>query len=74
MIYEQNCYNINIKYFNNSIEVNIKNIPNDIIRFKIHEYVLQIFKLNRCDMIIKYYDKEFLIYNEYDLKSFFKKL
>ena len=28
---------------------------------------LEIFKLNKVDMIIKYYDQEFLIYNESDL-------
>ena len=26
MIYEQNCYNLNVKYFDNLIEINIKNI------------------------------------------------
>ena len=71
MIYEQDCY---VKYFDNLIEINIKNIPNKIIRFKIYEYVLEFFKLNKVDMIIKYYDQEFLIYNELDLKNVFKKL
>ena len=74
MIYEHNCYNLDVKYFDNLIEINIKNIPNKFIRFKIYEYVLEIFKLNKVDMIIKYYDKEFLIYNELDLKNVFKKL
>ena len=73
MIYEHNCYNLNVKYFDNLIEINIKNIPNKFIRFKIYEYVLEIFKLNKVDMIIKYYDQEFLIYNELDLKNVFKK-
>ena len=27
MIYEQNCYNLNVEYFDNLIEINIKNIP-----------------------------------------------
>ena len=72
MIYEQNCYNLNVKYFNNLIEITIKNIPNKSIRFKIYEYVLEIFKLNKVDMIIKYYDQKFLIYNELDLKNVFK--
>ena len=27
MIYEQNCYNLNVKYFDNLIEIDIKNIP-----------------------------------------------
>ena len=74
MIYEHDCYNLNVKYFDNLIEINIKNIPNKFIRFKIYEYVLEIFKLNKVDMIIKYYNQEFLIYNELDLKNFFKKL
>ena len=74
MIYEQNCYNLNVKYFDNVIEINIKNIPNKFIRFKIYEYVLEIFRLNKVDIIIKYYDQEFLIYNELDLKNVFKKL
>ena len=74
MIYEHNCYNLNVKYFDNLIEINIKNIPNKFIRFKIYEYVLEIFKLNKVDIIIKYYDQEFLVYNELDLKNVFKKL
>ena len=27
MIYEQNCYNLNVKYFDNLIEINIKIFP-----------------------------------------------
>ena len=74
MIYEHNCYNLDVKYFDNLIEITIKNIPNKFIRFKIYEYVLEIFKLNKVDIIIKYYDQEFLIYTEFDLKNVFKKL
>ena len=74
MIYEQNCYNLDVKYFDNLIEINIKNISNNFIRFKIYENVLEIFKLNKVDIIIKYYNQEFLIYNEIDLKNVFKKL
>ena len=74
MIYEQNCYNLNVKYFDNLIVITIKNIPNKFILFKIYEYILEIFKLNKVDIIIKYYDEEFLIYNELDLKNVFKKL
>ena len=59
MIYEHDCYNLNVKYFDNLIEINIKNIPNKFIRFKIYEYILEIFKLNKVDMIIKYFDEEF---------------
>ena len=74
MIYEHDCYNLNIKYFDNLIEITIKNIPNKFIRFKIYDYVLEIFKMNKVDMIIKYCNQEFLIYNELDLKNVFKKL
>ena len=63
MIYEQKCYNLN----DNLIEINIKNIPN---RFKIYDF----FKLYKCNILIKYYDQEFLIYSELDLKNVFKKL
>ena len=74
MIYEQNCYNINVEYFEHLIEIDIKNIPNKFIRFKIYENVLHLFILYKCNMLIKYYDQEFLIYNELDLKNVFKKL
>ena len=72
MIYEQSCYNLNIKYFDNLIEINIKNIPNKLIRFKIYENILHFFKLYKLNILIKYYDKEFLICNELDLKIYFK--
>ena len=74
MIYEHDCYNLNVKYFDNLIEITIKNIPNKFIRFEMYKYILEIFKLNKVDIIIRYYDREFLIYNEIDLKNVFKKL
>ena len=74
MIYEQNCYNLNVKYLDDLIEINIKNIPNKSIKFKIYENILHFFKLYKCNMLIKYYNKEFLIYSELDLKNVFKKL
>ena len=74
MIYEQNFYNLNVKYFDNLIEINMKNIPNKFIRFKIYENILNFFKFYKCNILIKYYDKEFLIGNESDLKNVFKKL
>ena len=46
MIYEKDCHDLNIKYFDNLIEINIKNISNNIVRFKLYEDILQIFKLN----------------------------
>ena len=74
MIFNQNCNNLNIKYYEELIEINIENIRNNIEKFKIYEYVLEIFNLNKVDMIIRYYDKEFLVYNEIDLKRIFKSL
>ena len=74
MIYEQNCCNLKIKYFDNLIEINIKNIPNKFIRFEIYENILHFFELYKLNILIKYYDKEFLICNELDLKNVFKKL
>ena len=74
MIFNQNCNNLNIKYYEELIEINIENIKNDIEKFKIRENVLEIFKLNKVDMIIKYCDKEYLVYNEIDLKRIFKRL
>ena len=44
MIYEQNCYNLNIIYIGNLIEINIKNIPNKFIRFKLYENILHFLK------------------------------
>ena len=73
MIYEHGCYNLNVKYFDSLIEINIKNIPNKFIRFKIYENILHFFKLYKFNILIKYYDQEFLIYNELDLKNVFRK-
>ena len=70
MIYEQNCYNLNVKYFDNLIEIDIK----IFLRFKIYENILDFLKLYKCNILIKYYNQEFLIYNELDLKNVFKKL
>ena len=72
MIYEQNFYNLNVKYFDNLIEINIKNIPNKFIRFGIYENILDL--LYKYNILIKYYDQEFLVFNELDLKNVFKKL
>ena len=74
MIFKQSCdeLNIDIKYFDEIIEIDIKKISNNYERFKIYDYVLKIFKLNKVAMIIKYYDEEYLVYNEKDLKRIFK--
>ena len=74
MIFNQNCNNLNIKYYEELIEIDIEFIKNNVERFKIYEHVLEIFKLNKVNMIIKYCDKEFLVYVESDLKNIFKSL
>ena len=76
MLFNQYCnnLNLNIKYYEKLIEVNIENIKNNIERFKIYENVLEIFKLNKVNMIIKYQDKLFFVYDEIDLKKIFKSL
>ena len=72
MIFNQNCNNINIKYYDGLIKIDIEFIKNNVERFEIYNYVLEIFKLNKVTMIIKYHDEEYLIYNEKDLKRIFK--
>ena len=72
MIFNQNCNNLNIKYYEELIEINIEFIKNNVERFEIYNYVLEIFKLNKVTMIIKYRDNEYLIYNENDLNRIFK--
>ena len=74
MIFNQNCNNLNIKYYEELIKIDIEFIKNNVERFKIYNYVLEIFKLNKVTMIIKYCDNEYLVYNENDLKRFFKSL
>ena len=72
MIFNQNCNNINIKYYEKLIKIDIEFIKNNVERFEIYNYVLEIFKLNKVTMIIKYYDNEYIVYNENDLKRIFK--
>ena len=72
MIFNQNCNNLNIKYYEKLIKIDIEFIKNNVERFEIYNYVLEIFKLNKVTMIIKYYDNEYIVYNENDLKRIFK--
>ena len=64
MIFNQNCNNLNIKYYEKLIKIDIEFIKNNVERFEIYNYVLEIFKLNKVTMIIKFRDNEYLIYNE----------
>ena len=44
MIFNQNCNNLNIKYYEKLIKIDIEFIKNNVERFKIYNYVLEIFK------------------------------
>ena len=72
MIFNQNCNNLNIKYYVKLIKIDIEFIKNNVERFEIYNYVLEIFKLNKVTMIIKYHNNEYIVYNEKDLKRIFK--
>ena len=72
MIFEQHYNNLDIKYFDEIIEIDIEFIKNNYERFKIYNYVLEILKLNKVTIIIKYCDNEYLVYDENDLKKIFK--
>ena len=72
MIFNQNCNNLNIKYYEKLIKIDIEFIKNNVERFEIYNHVLEIFKLNKVIMIIKYCDNEYLVFNENDLKRIFK--
>ena len=73
MIFNQNYYNLNIKYYEDLIKIDIENIKNNIEKFKIYSYVLEIFKLNKVNMIVKFKDIEYIIFSDKDLKMIFKK-
>ena len=72
MLYQQNCFNINIEYYDELIKINIGNINNNVEKFRIYKYVLDIFKLNKVNMIIKYFDVEYLVFDEQGLLKIFK--
>ena len=72
MIFEQNCNNLNIKYFDDLIKIDIENVKNNIDKFKIYENILEIFKLNKVNMIIKFNDDKYIIFTEDDLLRIFK--
>ena len=73
MLYSENCNKYyKVKYFDKCIKIIIMNIPNnkyDIVN--LYFEILEIFKLNKVDMIIEYLDKEFLIFYADDNKKFF---
>ena len=74
MIFEQHRddLNIDIKYFDEIIEIYIKKINNNYGRFQIYDYVLKIFKLNKVNMSIRYCNNIYLAFSEKDLKRIFK--
>ena len=74
MIFNQSCddLNIDIKYFDEIIEIDIKKINNNYERFQIYDYVLKVFKLNKVNMSIRYFNNIYLAFSEKDLKRIFK--
>ena len=58
MIYQRNFNNLNIKYYDDLIKIDIENIKNNVDKFKIYENILEIFKLDKVNMIIKFNDVE----------------
>ena len=72
MIFTQNCFNLNIKYYDELIKIDIGNIKNNVEKFNIYKYILDIYKLNKVNMIIKYHDVEYLVFTENDLLRVFK--
>ena len=75
MLYSENCNKyFNVKYFDKCIRIMIINIPNNYIKGEIYFEILEIFKLNKVDMIIEYLDKVYLILDENNLKQFFKNI
>ena len=77
MLYSENCNKYyKVKYFENYIKIIIGNIPNDN-KYDIGNLyfeILEIFKLNKVDIIIEYLDKVYLINYENDIKKFFKNI
>ena len=73
-LYSENCNKYyNAKYFENHIKIRIVNIPNNKYDTgNLYFEMLEIFKLNKVDMIIEYLDKAYLIDYENDIKKFFK--
>ena len=50
MIFQQHCNNLNIKYYEELIEINIENIRNNIEKFKIYNLVLEYLVYNENDL------------------------
>ena len=72
MLYSENCNKYyNVKYFDKYIKIIIINIPNNKYDIgNLYFEILEIFKLNKVDMITEYLDKVYLINCENDIKKF----
>ena len=76
MLYSENCNKyFNVKYYENCIKIIIINVPNNKYNIgNLYFEILEIFKLNKVDMIIEYLDEIYLILDENNLKQFFKNI
>ena len=74
MLHSENCNKYyKVKYFENYIKIRIVDIPNNKYDIgKLYFEILEIFKLNKVDMIIEYLDKIYLINYESDIKKLFQ--
>ena len=76
MLYEELCNKyFDVQYFDKCVKTVIINIPNNKydIRNLFFE-ILEIFRLDKVDVIIEYLDKVYLINYENDIKKFFKNI
>ena len=76
MLYSENCNKyFNVKYFDKSIKIVIINIHSKKYDIgNLYFEILEIFRLNKVDMIIEYLDKVYLFNYENDIKKFFENI
>ena len=72
MIFNQKCNKLNIRYYNDLIKIDTEDIKNNVDKFRIYENILDIFNLNKVNMIIKFNDAEHIIFTDNDLLNIFK--
>ena len=76
MLYSENCNKYSkVQYFDKCIKIAIINIPNNKYYIgNLYFEILEIFKLNKVDIITEYCEIEYLVNNANDLKIIFKSL
>ena len=72
MIFNQKCNKLNIRYYHDLIKIDIEDIKSNVDKFRIYENILEIYKSNKVNMIIKFNDVEYTIFTDNDLLNIFK--